>query len=100
MAGLLVGPSSVTRAMAACVLALAASSCGSGTATHSADRASETFTLPFVSDAAQSLSDGPYLAVSIGAGADKNVEVDTGSRGLVVARNAIGSQASDTGQKG
>ena len=81
--------------MTACVLALAASSCGGGTATHTAGRAGETFTLPFVSDA-----DGPHLAVSIAGGADKSVEVDTGSRGLVVARTAIGSQASDTGQKG
>ena len=95
MAGLLVGRSSVTGAMTACVLALAASSCGGGTATHTAGRAGETFTLPFVSDA-----DGPHLAVSIAGGADKSVEVDTGSRGLVVARTAIGSQASDTGQKG
>jgi hypothetical protein len=95
-----VGRSSVTRAMTACVLALAASGCGGGTATHTAEQAGETFTLPFVSDAAKSLSDGPHLAVSIAAGADMNVEVDTGSRGLVVARTAIGSQASDTGQKG
>src|ERR1700722_18976369 len=87
-------------AITACVLALAASSCGGGTATHTAGRAGETFTLPLVSDAAKSLSDGPHLAVSIAGGADKNVEVDTGSRGLVVARTAIGSQASETGQKG
>jgi hypothetical protein len=38
--------------------------------------------------------------VSIAGGADKIVKIDTGSRGLVVARTAIGSQASDTGQKG
>jgi hypothetical protein len=48
----------------------------------------------------KTLSDGPLLTVSIAGGADKIVKVDTGSRGLVVARTAIGSQASDTGQKG
>jgi hypothetical protein len=86
--------------MTACVLVLAAGSCGGGTTTHPAAVAAETFTLPFVSNAATSLARGPYLAVSIAGHADKNVEVDTGSRGLVVARSAIGPQASDTGQKG
>jgi hypothetical protein len=85
--------------MTACVLALAASSCG-GAATHTAAPTHETFTLPYVFESAKTLSDGPLLALSIAGGADKIVKIDTGSRGLVVARTAIGSQASDTGQKG
>jgi hypothetical protein len=84
----------------ACVLALAASGCGGGATTDTAGQASETFTLPLNFDAARTLSNGLQLTVSIAGGADKTVEVDTGSRGLVVARTAIGSQASDTGQQG
>jgi hypothetical protein len=86
--------------MTACALALAASGCGGGPAPHTAGRVGETFTLPLVSDASISLSSGLDLVVSIAGGADKTVQVDTGSRGLVVARTAIGSHASDTGQKG
>jgi hypothetical protein len=89
----------------ACVLALAACGCGggsssSGPATHTAGRLDETFTLPLHFDAAKTLADGPLLAVSIAGGADKIVKVDTGSRGLVVARTAIGPQATAIGQKG
>jgi hypothetical protein len=94
------GRSRVMRALTACVLALAASGCGGGAATRTADRTGETFTLPLASDASTSLSRGLHLTVSIAGGADRTVAIDTGSRGMVVARKAIGSQASDTGQKG
>jgi hypothetical protein len=90
----------VSGVMSACVLALAASSCGGGAATHTAAPVDETYTLPYAFEAAKTLSDGPLLTVSIAGGADKIVTIDTGSRGLVVARTAIGSQATDTGQKG
>ncbi len=83
-----------------CVLALVTGVCGGGAATSTAAPASETFTLPLVSDAAKSLASGLHLSVSIAGGSDKIVEVDTGSRGVVVARSAIGSQAVDTGQQG
>ena len=86
--------------MSACVLALVASSCSGGAATHTAAPTGETFTLPLNYDAAKTLSNGLQLTVSIAGGADKTVEVDTGSRGLLVARKEIGSQATDTGQKG
>jgi hypothetical protein len=90
----------VTLAVIVCALALATSSCGGGAATRAPGPTGETFTLPLVSDAAKSLSDGLQLTVSIAGGADKIVMIDTGSRGLVVARIAIGPEAIDTGQKG
>jgi hypothetical protein len=61
---------------------------------------SVTFTLPLVPDAATHRPPTPRLVVSIGGGADRTVEIDTGSRGLVVARTALGSQAADTGRAG
>lgn len=86
--------------MAGCVLALMTSACGGGAATSTTDPAGRTFTLPLVSDAATSLASGLRLTVSIAGGSDKVVEVDTGSRGVVVSRASIGSGATDTGQKG
>lgn len=90
----------VTEAITACVLTLTSVGCGGGAATKTADLARETFTLPLVSDAPTSLSRGLKLMVSIAGGPDRTVTLDTGSRGLVVARTAIGAQATDTGQKG
>jgi hypothetical protein len=94
------GRTRVTLALIACVLAFGASGCGGGAPTQTAGQTDETFTLPLNFDAAKSLANALQLTVSIAGGADKTVEVDTGSRGLVVARTAIGSQASGTGQKG
>jgi hypothetical protein len=94
------GRSRCTATLIVCALALAAIGCGGKAAPPDAGQPGETFTLPLVFDAAKTLSDGPLLAVSIAGGADKIVKVDTGSRGLVVARTAIGPQATDTGQKG
>ena len=57
------------------------------------------YTLPLASGAGD-LAHGLRLKISIGGGRDKGVEIDTGSRGLVVARGALGSAAKDTGQSG
>ncbi|WP_429428326.1 hypothetical protein [Nocardia sp. GAS34] len=88
--------------LAASVLVLAAAGCGAGTppAVRGGESGGATFILPLASDAATSLASGLRLAVSIAGGADKTVEVDTGSRGVVVARSAIGPQATDTGRSG
>jgi len=101
----------VTRALIAGLAVLTVGGCGTGatTATPTPDAGAQaisalagatTYTLPLASDAATSLADGLKLAVSIGGGADRDMEVDTGSRGIVVARSAIGSGATDTGQAG
>ncbi|MCQ4083531.1 hypothetical protein NGB36_23770 [Streptomyces sp. RB6PN25] len=59
-----------------------------------------SYTIPTLAGAANNLADGLDLAVNIGAGPNKSVEIDTGSLGLVVARSAIGPKAVDTGKKG
>ena len=82
--------------------ALLVAGCGGspGTVRIAAERVTTSpYTLPLASGAGD-LSHGLRLKVSIGGGRDKGVEIDTGSRGLVVARGAVGSAAKDTGQSG
>jgi hypothetical protein len=82
-------------------LAITLSGCaGTTTTTSTVVHGSTTFDLPLASDAVGSLASGLGLSVSIADGVDRVVEVDTGSRGFVVARAAIGPRAADTGRKG
>lgn len=59
-----------------------------------------SYTIPTLATAGDNLANGLDLAVNIGGGPNKNVEIDTGSLGLVVPRSAIGPKAADTGKKG
>ena len=96
------GRSVIARVLIVCVMAIGTAGCGGASTTSGSggDADSATFALPLAADETRSLAAGLGLAISVGGGADKTVEVDTGSRGLVVARTAIGAQASDTGQNG
>ena len=68
---------------------------------HTASEAvSLSYTIPTVSPASSNLADGLSLGVSIGGGPSTDMEVDTGSLGVVVARSALGPDAVDTGKTG
>jgi hypothetical protein len=91
------------RLAVACLLALALAVGGCGgapTGAPSAGPGTASFSLPLVPDSRSTSAPELLLAVSVGGGADRTVEVDTGSRGLVVARSGVGPRATDTGRPG
>ncbi|MBS2535872.1 hypothetical protein KGQ20_24215 [Catenulispora sp. NF23] len=85
----------ITGAVAAGVVATMASAAPGKPAASAV-----SYLIPTVSTAATNLADGLSLAVNVGGGPTRDVEVDTGSLGFVIARGALGPGAVDTGKAG